>query len=109
MRDYLVLFGTATIAMTIAVNAFAISPFIAGARTGPGIQLVEDRRSETVGQKVKRIWRDLTGYKFNVSCPIFPIPLTHSRCTETGKNLEEARSKCQAQNPFCAVSEVGRS
>ena len=74
------------------------------------IELAQDRpkKDETVKQKVKRVWRDLTGYKFDVACPAFPIPLATNRttCTETGKSRADARAKCQARHPFCQVAEA---
>ncbi|MDP2296680.1 MAG: hypothetical protein Q8M24_14610, partial [Pseudolabrys sp.] len=68
------------------------------------IQLVQDKKkTETVKQKVKRAWRNLTGYKFDVACPAFPFALSVSKCTATGKNREDARAKCQSQHPFCEI------
>jgi hypothetical protein len=71
------------------------------------ILLVQDKpkRDETLKQKAKRIWRDLTGYKFAVACPAIFTVSRHT-CTETGKNREEARAKCQSQSPFCAISDA---
>lgn len=71
------------------------------------IQFVQAKKDETVKQKVKRIWREWTGYKFAVSCPVL-LPLTRSTCTATGKNREEARAKCQSNNPFCLVQDSSR-
>ena len=70
--------------------------------------LVQDKqKSETVTQRVKRsvkrTWKRLVGYKFDVGCPI-PIPLSHKTCTETGKDVEDARSKCISRHPFCYVT-----
>ena len=67
-------------------------------------QAEQPKKSETVTQKVKRVWRKLTGYKFDVACPAL-IPLSHATCTETGKSREDARAKCQSRNVFCSVSE----
>jgi len=91
----------------VTTNAFAVSS--AGSyRPGDysSVQLIQDKKSETVTEKVKRIWRDWTGYKFDVGCPAFPIQLTHALCTATGKNRDEARAKCQSRNPFCLVSDA---
>jgi hypothetical protein len=68
-------------------------------------QAEQPKKSETVTQKVKRVWRKLTGYKFDVACPAL-IPLNRSTCTETGKSREDARAKCQSRNVFCGVSEA---
>lgn len=74
------------------------------------IELVQDkpRKDETVKEKVKRVWRNLTGYKFDVACPAFPIPFVINRasCTETGKSRADARAKCQAKYPLCQVAEA---
>jgi hypothetical protein len=45
----------------------------------------------------------MTGYKFDVGCPAL-IPLSHSTCTETGKNSADAQAKCQAKSPLCSVT-----
>jgi hypothetical protein len=63
------------------------------------------RETKEVKAKVKRAWKKLTGYKFDVACPVL-IPLSHKTCTETGKNRDDARAKCQSQNPLCSVSEI---
>jgi hypothetical protein len=65
----------------------------------------EPKKSETVKQKIKRVWRNLTGYKFDVGCPIL-LPLSHSTCTETGKDREAARAKCQSRSPLCNVADT---
>jgi hypothetical protein len=87
----------------VSTNALAVST---ADRFGnpSSVLLIQDKKSETVTEKVKRIWRDWTGYKFDVGCPAFPIILTHATCTATGKDREEARAKCQSKNPFCLVS-----
>ena len=72
------------------------------------VQLVQDKpKSDTIKKRVKRAWKDLTGYKFDVGCPII-LPLTHRTCTETGKNREDARAKCVSANPFCFVTQASR-
>ena len=59
------------------------------------------KKPETVKHAVKRIWRNLTGYKFDVACPF-----SQTACTETGKSREDARAKCQSQHPFCQVRDA---
>jgi hypothetical protein len=86
-----------------------MTPLSADASKSQVLLIQEKKQDETLKQKVKRIWRDWTGYKFDVACPIFPIPLTHSTCMETGKSREDARAKCQARNPFCSVADARRS
>jgi hypothetical protein len=66
----------------------------------------EKKKSETVKQKVKRIWRNMTGYKFVVACPAFPIVLSRTTCTATGKDREAARAKCQSQHVFCTIGDA---
>jgi hypothetical protein len=80
----------------------------------------ETKKPETTTQKVKRevkettadvkksakrAWKKMTGYKFAVACPAL-IPISHSTCTETGKNRADAKAKCQAQSPLCSVTEA---
>ena len=105
--------------LAMNANAGASQPSAAGTEVRAPLQLAQAepaKKNETVTQKVKRegrnlkqrakrAWRDLTGYKFSVACPAL-IPLSHSICTETGKNREAARAKCQSQNPFCSVSDA---
>lgn len=68
------------------------------------IEFVQDKQKpETVKHAVKRIWRNLTGYRFDVACPF-----TRTTCTETGKNREDARAKCQSQHLFCQVGDATR-
>jgi hypothetical protein len=65
----------------------------------------EPKKSETMKQKVKRVWRNMTGYKFTVGCPAL-IELSHKTCTETGKSRDDARAKCISANPLCSVTDV---
>jgi hypothetical protein len=58
-----------------------------------------------VKKSAKRAWKKMTGYKFGVACPAL-IPISHSTCTETGKNRADAKGKCQAQSPLCSVTEA---
>jgi hypothetical protein len=73
---------------------------------GPTIQLVQEKKDETVKQKVKRIWRNLTGYKFDVACPAFALALSRTTCTVTAKNREDARAKCQTQHALCQIGDA---
>jgi hypothetical protein len=78
--------------------------------TVPAIEIIvhDKRNPETVTQKVKRIWRNLTGYKFDVVCSVFPFVVTITQCTATGKNREDARAKCQSQHAFCQIRDANR-
>ncbi len=54
----------------------------------PIVLAQNERKEETVTHKVKRkvksAWRNLTGYKFDVGCPIL-LPVSHTTCTETAR------------------------
>jgi hypothetical protein len=110
MRLYLVsaLASIVIVAAAADASALSLTPLSPDASKSQ-VLLVQEKKDETLKQKVKRIWRNWTGYQFDVACPIFPIPLTHSTCTETGKSREDARAKCQARNPFCSVADARRS
>ena len=75
----------------------------------PIVMAQADTKKETTTQKVerkvKKAWKRIAGYKFDVACPAL-IPLSHSTCTETGKNRADARAKCQSANPLCSVEPV---
>lgn len=85
------------------VKAAPVAP--SGISAGSDIVLVQakPKKDETIKQKVKRVWKNMTGYKFNVACPAI-LPINHSTCTETGKSEGDARAKCQAKNGFCLVT-----
>ena len=73
------------------------------------ITFVQDKRApETVKHKVKRLWREFTGYKFDVACPAFAFALSHATCTVNGKDRENARSKCQSQYVLCEIRDTNR-
>jgi hypothetical protein len=94
--------------LIMPVSAGAVSP--AGLSRIDGLSVVQPvqdkKKPETIKQKVKRAWRNLTGYKFDVACPAFPIVLSRTTCTATGKNREDARAKCQSQHLFCDVRDA---
>ncbi|SRR5579872_5959269 len=69
---------------------------------GAPVILVQAKKDETLTQKVKRAWRNIAGYKFDVNCPVN----MHRSCAETGKDRNDARSKCIARNPLCWVSDA---
>jgi hypothetical protein len=94
----------------LAMSATAgVNPAMAAGATEAKAPIVlaqaEPKKDETIKQKVKRVWRNWTGYKFAVACPAL-IPLSHSTCTETGKDRGVARAKCQSANVLCSVSDV---
>lgn len=99
------------LAASAPATAAPLSP--AGFARVPQLAAIEwaqdkPRKDETVKEKVKRVWRNLTGYKFDVACPAFPIPFVVNRasCTETGKSRADARAKCQAKYALCQVADA---
>jgi hypothetical protein len=100
--------GVILIAANDHAGAGVVTPAGISRSDQSSIVLVQDKqKSETLTQRVKRKWKNLTGYKFEVACPIL-IPLNYSTCTETGKDREDARAKCASKNPFCYVTEASR-
>lgn len=72
------------------------------ANSQSAITFVQDKQKpETMKNAAKRIWRNMTGYKFEVVC-LF----SRTTCTETGKNRENARAKCQAQHSLCDIRDT---
>jgi hypothetical protein len=73
------------------------------------VELVQEKpkKSETLTQKVKRVWRNVTtpNYNFCVACPVL-LPLSRTTCTAQAKTVDEARGKCAAQYPLCSVVET---
>ena len=108
---HLMSLATAIFLIAVSSNGFTApkSPSGLSKTDSPSsIQLVQDKpKNDTIKKRVKRAWKDLTGYKFDVGCPIF-LPLSHRTCTETGKNREAAREKCVSANPFCYVTAASR-
>ena len=98
--------GLCLLAMNAAVG---VSPALAVGASDAKAPIVpaqnEPKKNETVQQKVKRVWRNLTGYKFEVGCPAI-LELTKKTCTETGKDHDAARPKRISANPFCSVSDM---
>lgn len=70
------------------------------------------KKSETVTQKIKRVWRSWTDHQFCARCPLI-ISLTASTCSVktgiTGRpSRDEARATratCVARNPLCYVND----
>jgi len=88
-----------------AAGAFPAAAMPAAGVGAPFGLVAAEKKSETVTQKVKRAWKNLTGYKFAVSCPALGPP-RKSTCTESGKSRGEAQAKCQSRNPFCFVADA---
>ena len=105
----LALAGALLIAAGNKTGAVPVSPSLSQANELSAIEFVQDRpKSETVKQKVKRIWRNLTAYKFDVACPAFTFAITRTSCSANGKNREDARAKCQSQNVLCEIRDANR-
>jgi hypothetical protein len=69
------------------------------------VELVQEKKkSETVTQKVKRVWRNITtpNHSFCVACPVL-IPMSQQTCTTEAKTVDEARAKCASQHPLCSI------
>ena len=109
---YFVLLAAGIILVGASGNAGALPAAKSRIDNSSNIQLVQEKKpekSDTIKKRVKRAWKDLTGYKFDIACPGFWLPINQSVCTETGKNRSVARSKCEAQNALCQVRDAGRS
>ena len=104
----LALAGVILIAPGSDAGAVPVSPGLSRIDGLSAIELVQDKKSETVQQKVKRVWRNLTAYKFDVACPAFSFAITRTSCNANGKNREDARAKCQSQNVFCEIRDANR-
>ena len=90
-------------------GAVSISPGLSRIDGPSVIELVQDKpKSETIKQKVKRIWRNLTAYKFDVACPAFTFAVTRTSCSANGKNREDARAKCQSQYVLYETRDANR-
>jgi hypothetical protein len=100
--------GACLLAMTMSAGADTASMTGASRLQGqPAIVLAQADKpkkesvTHKVERKVKRAWRNLTGYKFEVAC-LF----SRTTCTETGKDRAEARGKCMQAHPLCAVNDA---
>jgi hypothetical protein len=105
MRHLIVLFTG--VFLFAAADQAAAGPFAPAGFSRPDsggqIVLVQATapKDETLKQKAKRVWRNLAGYKFDVSCPF-----ASRACAETGKDRNDARGKCISRNPLCWVSDA---
>ncbi len=99
-------FVTAFAIVAGSLTSAAAAP-ISGARieNATPIVLVQEKKTESTTEKVKRsvkrTWKNMTGYKFEVAC-LF----SRTTCTETGDSRAAARAKCSAQHPFCAINDA---
>lgn len=95
--------GVLLLAVSGPAQAGPFPPAALSADSVTAIELVAAKeKSETVTQKVKRAWKSLVGYKFDVSCPF-----AGSRtCSETGSSRADAHRKCIARNVGCWVTDA---
>ena len=102
MRHFIVL-ATGLFVFAASGHSLAgpISPAGLSRDASAPVILVQAKKDETLQQKAKRAWRNLVGYKFDVSCPF-----EKRSCAETGKSRDDARAKCIARNPVCWVSDA---
>lgn len=108
---HLALLAAGIILVGASGNAEALPASKSRIGDSSNIQLVQEKKSEradTVKNRVKRAWKDLTGYKFEVACPGFWLPINQSTCTETGKSRAAARDKCQSQHALCQLRDASR-
>jgi hypothetical protein len=106
---YLALLAAGVILVGAGGNAGALPAAKSKFDTASPILLVQDKQGDTLKKRVKRAWRELTGYKFDVACPGFWLPVSEGTCTETGKNRDDARAKCESRNAFCQVRDAAGS
>ncbi len=83
------------------VNAAPLTSAGLSTAAPSSIQLVQDKKDETLKQKVKRVWRSIAGTTYDVGCPSLAIAFNRTTCTETGK---DSQAKCIAKHPLCQVS-----
>jgi hypothetical protein len=98
--------GAIVIGTSVTVNAAPLSPAGISRTDGSSIVLVQEKKKESTTEKVKttvkRAWKRMVGYKYNVSCLLQETRV----CRETGKSEADARAKCQSQHPLCVVNEA---
>ena len=58
-------------------------------------------KGEPLTKKIKRAWKNLVGYKFDVACLG-----GHTSCSETGDSRGDARNKCISRHPLCWVNDT---
>jgi hypothetical protein len=109
---HIALLAAGIMAVGLSGNAGALPAKKSNITESSQVQLVQEKRAErsdTIKSRVKRAWKDLTGYKFAVACPGFWMPINEGTCTESGRNREDARAKCEARHAFCQVRDMGNA
>ena len=101
----------AAVAFLITAGAASAAPMSQnpGLETAPlsMLELVQaKKKSDTVGQRIKRAWRALTDYQFCARCSFLIFPISYSTCSVSrAKSRNEARATCAARNPLCTISD----
>lgn len=99
----------AAAALVASTSVYAGPANITAPSADTNITLVQEKKEgvvKKVERNVKKAWKELVGYKFVASCPIF-FPINRYECAETGKNREEARAKCAGKHRFCLIQDKG--
>ncbi len=101
----------AAFAFLITTGAASAAPM----STAPGLEnaplsMIEriqaKKKSDTVGQRIKRAWRALTDYQFCARCQFLIFPIASSTCSVSrAKSRNEARATCAARHPLCSISD----
>jgi hypothetical protein len=107
---FLPLFAASAL-MFASANAGFAAPVSSNPSTGASpIVLVQEKKSETLTEKVKSTWRRWTtpSYSFCARCPVL-IPLTATACSAQAKDREAARSACASRYPLCYISDDMRN
>ena len=107
---FLSLFAASAL-MFASANAGFAAPVSSNPSAGASpIVLVQEKKSETLTEKVKSTWRRWTtpSYSFCARCPVL-IPLTATACSAQAKDRESARSACAARYPLCYISDDMRN
>jgi len=95
--------------LAMSANSGVTSALAAGASEAKApIVLAQNepkKKDETLKQKVKRVWKNMTGYKFAVGCPVV-LEFTKKTVKETGKDRDAARAKVIGVNPGCSVKDM---
>ncbi|MBI3701568.1 MAG: hypothetical protein HY242_14130 [Afipia sp.] len=94
MRTFFIFFTLSAVVAAIALSAEAAPMQSSGMANGaiPAITYVQAKKDETLKQKVKRVWRNLTGTTYDVGCPALGFAFTRTTCTETGKDAQASAS-----------------
>lgn len=95
-------------ALLLAAANAAAAPLSSGPATSASpivlAQEKQEKKSETLGEKVKRAWRRLTtpSYSFCAHCL---LPPTVTTCTVQAKDKDAALSACSSRYPFCLITD----